>query len=293
MLKLHNIPVDINAELIFDWLPEGSFRMSLRGQHKRNAYNDLVEIEKLSDDTFVFHLGRNGMYNTLPESMFHPLDRFSNLPPYEEKERFAREMAKQEQEKENAVRFFEPMDLQLMLYRVLVREKLRHVTETDSVLIDIIADRLTDSQKQNRFIKRTLPFLSACRDIRGNKTLLTQMIRKVMLDEGMRVTPKNDSLLWSDETPRYADSLGDDLGDTFLGNVYDEEAVVFEIRYWPETVDAQFPSLVQELDEYRRFVCDFFLSVEAVLSFRVYSDRDEIILGEEDVFNYLNYNTNI
>lgn len=293
MLKLHNIPVDINAELIFDWLPEGSFRMSLRGQHKRNAYNDLVEIEKLSDDTFVFHLGRNGMYNTLPESMFHPLDRFSNLPPYEEKERFAREMAKQEQEKENAVRFFEPMDLQLMLYRVLVREKLRHVIETDSVLIDIIADRLTDSQKKNRFIKRTLSFLSACRDIRGNKTLLTQMIRKVMLDEGMRVTPKNDFLLWSDETPRYADSLGDDLGDTFLGNVYDEETIVFEIRYWPETVDAQFPSLVQELDEYRRFVCDFFLSVEAVLSFRVYSDRDEIILGEEDVFNYLNYNTNI
>jgi len=293
MLKLHNIPVDINAELILDWLPEGSFRMSLCGQHKRNAYNDLVEIEKLSDDTFIFHLGRNGLYNTLPESMFHPLDRFSNLPPFEEKEKFAQEMGKQEQEKENAARFFEPMDLLLMLYRVQAREKLHHVTETNSVLTDIIADRLTDTQKQNRFIKRTLPFLSACRDIRGNRTLLTQMIRKVMLDEGMRVTPKNGALLWRDETPRYADGLGNDLGDTFLGNAYDEETEVFEIRYWPETVDARFASLVEELDEYRRFICDFFMSVETVLSFQLYCDRDEIILGKEDNFNYLNYNTNI
>lgn len=293
MLKLHNIPVDINAELILDWLPEGSFRMSLCGQHKRNAYNDLVEIEKLSDETFIFHLGRNGLYNTLPESMFHPLDRFSNLPPFEEKEKFAQEMGKQEQEKENAARFFEPMDLLLMLYRVQAREKLHHVTETNSVLTDIIADRLTDTQKQNRFIKRTLPFLSACRDIRGNRTLLTQMIRKVMLDEGMRVTPKNGALLWRDETPRYADGLGNDLGDTFLGNAYDEETEVFEIRYWPETVDARFASLVEELDEYRRFICDFFMSVETVLSFQLYCDRDEIILGKEDNFNYLNYNTNI
>lgn len=293
MIKLQNIPVDINAELILDWLPEGSFRMSLHGQHKRNAYNDLLEIEKQSDDTFIFHLGRKGLYNALPESMFHPLDRFSNLPQYEEKERFAQEMEMQEQERVNAGRFFEPMDLQLMLYRVLTRDKLRHVTEKNSVLTDIIADRLTDSQRQNRFIRRTLPFISACRNIRGNLTLLTQMIRKVMLDEGLRVTPENETLVWRDDNPRYADSLGDEVCDTFVGNVYDEETIVFEICYWPETVDAQFPSLVEELDEYRKFISDFFISVETVLSFRLYCDRDELILGKEDIFNYLNYNTNI
>ncbi len=293
MIRIQNIPCDINAELIFNWLPEGSFRIALCGQHKRNAYNDLIDVESVSDNTFIFHIGRNGLYYALPEYMFHPHDRFCNLPPLEEQERFSEELEKQEHEKENAIRFFEPLDIQLMLYKVMAREKLRHVTETNNVLTDIIGDRLSDTQKSNRFIKKTLPFLTACRNIRGNKTLLTQMIRKVLFDEGMRVIPKNKYLVWRDENSRYVDSLGEDLGDTYLGNVYDEEAIVLEIRYWPETVDASFSALLDELDEYRRFICDFFISVEAVLAFCIGNDDNEIILGEEDIFNYLNYNTNL
>lgn len=293
MTNLHNIPLDINAELIFNWLSQGKFRMSLRGQHKRNAYNDLVEIEQRADETFIFYLGRNGLYNTLPEYMFHPLDRFSNLPPYEEKEHFAQEVRKQEQEQENAMRFFEPLDLQLMLYRVLIREHISGVTETNKVLTDIIADNLSESQKSNRFIKRTLPFLVACRNIRGDKTLLTQIIRKVMLDEGLDVVRKCSSLVWKDEAPRYIDGLGESIDCTYVGSIYDEDAIILEIFYWPEKVDATFHSMLDEIEEYRNFISDFFISVETVMIFRVYSDDDEIILGEDDKYNYLNYNTNI
>lgn len=292
-MNICNIPEDINAEVVLGWLPEGSFRMEIKGQHKRNAYNDLVEVECNSDNTFTFRISRNGLYNALPEYLFHPLNRFSNLPPLEEKERFAEEMEKQEQERINAINFFAPSDLQLMLYRVMGRQKLRHVTETNSVLTEIIGDQLTQQQKNNRFINRTIPFISHCRYIRGNKTLLSQMLRKVMMDEGIKVSLSSDIMMWRDEHPRYADSLGDELGDSFVGNVYDEGVTMLEIDYWPEMLDEKFPLLLDELEEYRNFVSDFFLSIEELLKFRLGKDDDVIILGEDEMLNYLNYNTNL
>lgn len=292
-MRLSNLPDDINAELLLAWLPEGSFRVEIKGQHKRNAYNDFIEVESGVDNTFVFHIGRNGLYNALPEYLFHPLNRFGNLPQYEEKEKFAEEMERQEQEKTNAVSFFEPIDLLLLSYRVMTREKLRHVTETNSVLTEIIGDRLSDRQKDNRFVKRTIPFITYCRHIRGNRTLLTQMLRKVLMDEGMKVSLDNDMMTWIDETPRYTDGLDDELGNTFVGNVHDEETMVLRIDYWPETLDENFPLLLEELDEYRHFVCDFFVSVEAVLEFRLGKDGDEIILGDDGKLTFLNYNTNL
>lgn len=292
-MNLCKIPYDINIELVLSWLPEGSYRMEIKGQHKRNAYNDLMEVECTSDNTFLFHICRNGLYNALPEYLFHPLNRFSNLPPYEEKERFAEELEKQEHERVNATKFFEPLDLQLMLYRVMAREKLRNITETNSLLTEIIGDRLSEQQKKNRFIVRTVPFISHCRYIRGNKTLLTQMLRKVMMDEGMRVSLSNDIMMWKDESPRYADCLGYGLGGSYLGNVYDEKASMLEIEYWPEILDENFPHLLDELEEYRSFISDFFVAIEELLMFRLSKDGDIIILGDRGSLNYLNYNTNL
>lgn len=292
-MRLSNLPSDINAELLFAWLPEGSFHIEIKGQHKRNAYNDFIEIETTSDDTFIFHIGRNGLYNALPEYLFHPLNRFSNLPAYEEKERFAEEMEKQEQEKDNAVKFFEPLDLLLLQYRVMAREKLRTVTETNSVLTEIISDRLSQSQRVNKFIKKTIPFLSDCRNIRGNKTLLSQMLRKVMMDEGLKVSLNSGMMVWKDKSPRYEDCLDGELGDSFLGNIYDENDITLEIDYWPEIIDENFPLFLDELEEYREFVSDFFISMEEILRFRLSKDSDVIILGDNVNPTYLNYNTNL
>lgn len=294
MVKINNIPQDINAELIFDWLHDNSFKIALNGQHKRNAYNDLVEIEHRPDDTLVFHLGRNGLYHSLPEYLFHPLDRFNNLSEGDNKEIFSEEIRKQEIEKENAVKFFEPIDLLLMIYKVRARRSLRNVTEENSLMIDILSDHLTDSQKRNRFIIKTLPFLSFCRNIRGNKTLLSLMLRKVFIEEGLKIDVVKDTLRWEDENPHYSDSLGEELGISFVGNVFDEDVYLFHIDYIPETIDAKFPSFLNEIEEYRLFISEFFISVEQILLFSIKGmDTDTIILGEEESYNYLNYNTTL
>ena len=95
------LPPDINVELLLSYYSEGDCRVALKGLHKRNTYGDIIDVEDKSGFMDVT-VGRLSLYNSLPEFMFHPTDRFDNLPKYEEKERFQKEIDKQDEEIENA-----------------------------------------------------------------------------------------------------------------------------------------------------------------------------------------------
>lgn len=289
----HNIPQDINVELLLSYLKQGSFKVSFKGTHKRNAYNDIIDIEEKTDGTLLVNLGRNSIYNALPEYLFHSIDRFSNLSRLDAKERFDQELEKQEEEKENAYRFFAPLDTQLLLFRVIAREKLSTITETDSILYQILGDTLTEEQLKNRFIKQAIPFLPSCKNIRGNKTLLTLLLRKIFMDEGIKIQVHEIRQEFRDDSPQYIDRLGDSIDETFVGNVYDESVTAFDVYYWPETVDSGFLELVDEIEVFRLFVQDYFMSVEEILRFDIRHDDPALRLSDDKIFNYLNYNTNI
>lgn len=290
---IHQIPENINIEQIISYLPEGSFRITFKGLHKRNTYNDIVDVERTIDDTMMISIARNSVYNSLPEYVFHPIDRFSNLPRLEEKERFAEELKKEALEEENAFRFFAPIDLQFLKYRANVSDELRAVSESNNVLANIICDKLTQSQLNNSFIKKTVRFLPSCKIIRGNKTLLTLLLRKIFMDEEIMIHPRIFRKEFKDESPRYTESLGGQLDATFVGNTYDEMVTTYDIVFWPEKVDANFLNLVEEIDLFRRFVQDYFLSIEEMLCFSISNDAATLRLSGDEEFNYLNYNTNL
>ena len=286
-------PSDINIELLLSYLPKGSYKVAMKGLHKRNAYHDIMDVDTKPDGTMIVEVGRNSIYNALPEYLFHPIDRFSHLPRLEEKERFAEELEKQEKEIENAYRFFAPMDIQMLLYRMQTRERMRPYTETNSILHNILGDRLTEEQLQNRFILQAIPFLPSCKYIRGNKTLLTMFLRKVFMDEGLLIKVHDKSTECRDEQPRYEDSVGATLAETYVGNVFDELITTFDILYWPEEVDEHFLELVDEIEVFRSFIQDYFMAVEEVLHFNISHDDAALRLSDDEIFNYLDYNTNI
>lgn len=292
-MLLRNIPADINVELLLSYFSPGSFKVLMKGLHKRNAYHDIMNIEEKPDGTMDVEIGRNSIYNALPEFLFHPIDRFRDFPRLEEKERFAEELEKQEKEKENAYRFFAPIDVQLLLYRMQIRETMRPFTETNSILYDMLGDRLTAEQRANRFIKKTIPFLTSCKIIRGNKTLLTWLLRKVFMDEGLAIDEHERECEYSDANPRYMDGLDGALNESYVGNVYDEVTSIFDIHYWPEEVDDSFLQLVDEIETFRLFVQDYFMSIEERLHFNLTHDDPASRLSDNEVYNYLNYNTNI
>lgn len=288
-----NIPQDINAEVFLGFFPQDTFCVKFCGLHKRNVYNDILEIEK-KQDKFLLHLGRNSLYNSLPEYLFHSIDMFDNIPEREKKQKFSEEYAKQEREKEQAYKFFSPIDILLFQLRLEVRERMNKYVESNIVIQDILLDKLTTEQRENRFIKRTIPYISSCKTIRGNRTLITLLLRKVLADEGIKINVKSKRTEFTDEKPRYGNSEGCEIGDVYIGNTYSESVLTYSISYWSdEDCNDEFLLFVNDLEIFRQFVQDYFISVDSVLVFDVSKDLSPLRISDTTQYNYLNYNTNI
>lgn len=289
-----HLPADINAESLLLYLQSGAPKVALRGKHKRDAYNDIVSVEEDSAGTLTIGLARDSLYNVLPEYMFHPIDRFSNIPDSEKEERFAEEIRAQEAEKENARRFFEPLDIMLLKLKCDVCAAIEPFAEANIVLEHVLADTLTEAQRENRFVRQSLRFLPFCKLIRGDKTLLTLMLRKVLCEEGVRVEAHKQQTTFTDVAPRYDFAMGSTLGEAYAGNVFDETVWHYDVHFWSaENCDEHFLDFVADIDVFRTFVADYFLFVEDVLSFCLVRDESPLRLGDTFLYNYLDYNTNI
>ena len=288
------LPEDINVELLLTYFPEGECKVALKGLHKRNTYNDVIDTEMLADGTMHITVGRNSIYNSLPEYMFHPIDRFDNLPKYEEKERFQEEVEKQEEEIKKAYAFFAPIDVLLLKLCKDVRQSIEPLGSENVVMQRIIGDSLTEEQRENRFVRQLIPFLPNCKMIRGNRTLLSLMLRKIFMEEGMTLKWKSENQLFTDEEPHYEESLGMTLGEGYVGNRYYEQVSRFDIHYWSDDeCGKDFLKLIDEVEVLRVFVKDYFLAVEDDISFDISHDEPPLRLSDEVFYNYLNYNTNI
>lgn len=289
------LPDDINIEDILSYLPKESYRVSVNGLHKRNSYKDIINYEETPDGKTEFHVGRNGLYNSLPEYMFHPINRFDNIPERERKERFAEEYAKQELEKENAHKFFSPIDVLLLDLKTKVKEKINQLSSDNIFIQNIIGDTLTEKEKSNRFIQRTIPFLPNCKRIRGNKTLITFMLRKVLFEEGLSLNKENIVSEIHDKEPQYNSKIEDfQLNSMYLGNEFSENIMTFTINYWSdEECSEHFNLFLEELETYRLFIKDYFFSIEEELCFHINSDYPTLRLADDIIYNYLNYNTNL
>ena len=289
------LPDDINIEDILSYLPKESYRVSVNGLHKRNSYKDIINYEETPDGKTEFHVGRNGLYNSLPEYMFHPINRFDNIPERERKERFAEEYAKQELEKENAHKFFSPIDVLLLDLKTKVKEKINQLSSDNIFIQNIIGDTLTEKEKSNRFIQRTIPFLPNCKRIRGNKTLITFMLRKVLFEEGLSLNKENIVSEIHDKESQYNSKIEDfQLNSMYLGNEFSENIMTFTINYWSdEECSEHFNLFLEELETYRLFIKDYFFSIEDELCFHINSDYPTLRLADGIIYNYLNYNTNL
>lgn len=289
-----NIPDDINIELLLSLFPEGQCKVSFTGTHKRNSYNDFMGMEELPNGSFLLNVGRASLYNALPEMLFHPIDRFDNLSSSDDKEEFEAEYDAQELEKEHAHKFFAPFDLMLLQLRLMVREKLDVYAKSDKIMIDILGDRITEAQKQNRFIRKTLQFLPFCNSIRGNKTYLTLMLRKILMEEGLTIDIVNQKHWFTDDQSRYNIQLDSDADSLYLGETYDEQAVTYNIHYWSENdCNENFLQFLEEMEIFRKFIQDYYLAVDEILKFDISCDQEPLHLSDETTYNYMNYNMNI
>lgn len=289
-----NLPSDIRAEIVANYLSGARESISFLGNHKRNAYEDILSVSH-EKDVVRMELSRSGLYDILPEALFHPIDRFDNIPANVYKERFAEEVEQQHLEESNARSFFAIYDRFIFnLNAALSRVKDEY--SDNGVLADIICDTMPERYRKNCFVNRCIEFTPRCRDIRGNSDSVTLMLRKVMADEGLRLTRIIDTPTFSDRDPRYYCSLSDasDIEDLYLGNQFEERVLRYEIHYWNEDYcDGSFLDFVDEIREFRDFVNDYFMGIETSVDFRLSAESLPVRLSDELCYNYLGYNTNI
>lgn len=288
------LPKDLNIEVLLSYLPEDSCKVSVRGLHKRNSYMDIIDVEEKPDGNVLLDIGRSSIYDSLPEFMFHPIDRFTNDSQREKKELFDEEYDKQEKEKKDAHNFFAPIDILLLQTRLKVRERIQKYTSQNKILLEIIGDAITEAQRNNRFIKQIIPYLPLCKNIRGNSTLITFLLRKIFMEEGIVIEKQLENKNLADKNPRYDDCLDTSLTSLYVGNEFNENIVTYHVYYWPDKeCDDCFLSFIDEVEIFREFVQDYFMSIEELLVFNILNDDPPLRLSDTTVYNYLNYNTNI
>lgn len=292
ILKL--LPGDLCIEDLLMYLPEDSYKIYLRGTHKRNAYCDIKNVEADREGKLIIKVGRNSLYNALPEYLFHPINRYDNIPEAERKERYQEEHEKLEKEKENAYAFFAAYDNFLLSIKTEVKQKLYRYVSENTVLQNIIGDNISQKQLANPFIKRCLPFLPKCKSIRGNRTLLKLMIQKVLREENVLVEIHSCNHSFNDSDIRYRDAIDSTLDDIYLGDGYEDVIPTYDLHFWvDESCDANFAQFIDNIEEFRQFIQDYFISMEEIIRFNIVKDESPLIISDETTYNYLNYNTNI
>lgn len=293
---MHNIPLDIKAETILAYLPKDKTAIELKGSHNRNAYEDIVAINEDESGIINVAIARNGIYDILPESLFHPIDRFDNIPANEYKERFKEECEQQQIEEDNARKFFKSFDNILMELSTIVYE-LKNDISYSNILKDILCDRLSERYKNNSFIKKATEYLPICHRIRGNKSLLLLMLRRILFDEHIRISECLRQNIIRDSEPRYNYRLVDSISsdeDYFLGNEFDEDITTYSILYWNEDEYGQdFLAFVKEMSVFEDFLNEYFMGIETYMKFNITKTSLPVRLSDEVFYTYLNYNTNI
>ncbi|MDE6027839.1 MAG: hypothetical protein K2G23_07200 [Muribaculaceae bacterium] len=288
-------PSDIRAESVNNYFVNARKDLSFLGNHKRNAYEDILSISQ-ENDALKIELARQGLYDILPEALFHPIDRFDSIGANEYKERFAEEVEQQRIEEENARNFFSVYDRFIFdLSCVLTRLKEEDYSD-NGVLADIICDKLPKEYRSNRFVARTIEFTPRCQGMRGNTALSTLMLRKVLADEGLKLSMNTKQESFVDAAPLYNCRLQqeDDASELYLGNCYEENILCYDIQYWNDDFcDEKFLRFIEEIKVYEEFVNDFFMGVETSLHFNISTHALPVRLSDEACHNYLNYNTNL
>lgn len=291
-----NLPLDISAETLLNYLPHDKCIVELKGTHKRNAYEEILSITQEGENLLI-ELSREGLYDILPESLFHPVDRFENISANEYKEKFAEEYEAQQAEEANARKFFAPFDRFILGMNCEVN-RIKNDSYNDNLfLCGIICDSLPSEYRDNRFVKSMIPYMPLCSRMRGDRDLMTLALRKILLDEGISMTERHQPKTFTDQHPRYNSSLGisvNQLADLYLGCEYIESVTEYEITYWnDEECSDSFLSFISEMEVFEKFINDYFVSVEAMIRFRISTIALPTRLTDDLYYNYLGYNTNI
>ncbi len=192
---INDLREDIKAEAIIADIIDNGVKdyevvVQMNGGFKRRFKRDLSysEVKQLNngEDVLSVFLNRDGIYDTLPEGLFHE-------PPAETSNRgseMAHQSKKQKNEEKQARRFFMPFENELFLQRVAIeleeRSILKHYSES---LFDEIYPQFWNLDKSlpEKFVSRMILILHFAHKIVGFPDRIARIL-EIILEEQVTVT---------------------------------------------------------------------------------------------------------
>ena len=186
---INKLGIDIRAEVVIAELLENGFSADeiqayFEGAFRRPSRKDIVSAQEdrgeNSKSTLEIHLSRNGLYDSLPEAIFHqPTDESSTQSG------FSTTYKKRKQEETNARKFFQPFENEFLHHRVEIERKERDSLNKISTLFDdfLIAFWKIDRDLSPQLLMKLLRLLPFAHRIAGNLNLVTKNLSTILNEQ--------------------------------------------------------------------------------------------------------------
>ncbi|MBD2701057.1 hypothetical protein IC229_10460 [Spirosoma sp. BT702] len=299
--RLKHLPFDLRAEVMLaDMLDDGiSFDeliLNPIGPHKRAFGRDIdstewIESQRKAQRWLQINLNRSGLYDLLPEGVFHQPTTGKTLT---DKEEVLREMDIQRQREEASRRFFLPIEQEFLRQRVRIEQEERQFLNTADNIPDELMERfwtlpsfLTPIQK-----KRLLLLIPLMHQLAGDLNAMTACFEELIEERvSLAFDVAGGTLIQADVAPLGQWELGEtSLFDGWLPN--DEPTLCLTIRIdQNERIANYLPG--QPGRQFIEWLSGYLVPLD--VNFRLELDtsaiEDAFLLEDNDQFGRLDFNT--
>ncbi len=292
---INQLPVDLKAEVLVAALLDGGnelkdFLISYEGQLQRSwskdiAFTDVAKLET-GDQRVMLHLNRDGIYDMLPEAIFHS-DQDKDFVSGKE---MAKDSMKLRMEEKETRSFFQPFENEIFFQRVRLSERENQLGRElfPRMIMGLVPDFWNISEDlPEDYVHRMVRLLPLAHRIAGS-TELTSGSLEFILKEKVNITSVDISAgVDEEDTLRFCGILGSTyLGfDSICGNRVSGDLRKFIIRIGPVQY-SQTDELIKNgwMEKFLKCFYDFFIpvGVDTETRYLLNSEDGSFILGDTD-----------
>ncbi len=269
-----------------------------KGTFSRNYQHDLAKVEVLEDrntqqTSVYFNINREGMYDMLPEGLFHRNLRKSKFIDTEES---VKELKMHEEEEKNARKFFLPLEQMFYHQRIAIEiEEQKSLIGLSEAIVDELISSFWKipvrlSYYQSLCLAYMLPLMHK---IAGNFEL-TEKCLEILLQAPVKLETARPSweIVVLEDNKLSTFALGDNL---LLGSLLISELNTLQITIGPlenEKVPEFLPNGKQQ--EYLELLASYFIPAELEYSFKILPKENlPLKLDMAPEYGLLGYSSNI
>jgi hypothetical protein len=298
-------PPEIKAEVLINLLIRyghniHNFRFIFEGSFRRNYLEDVSKVEKTNlsanRPVYLIYLNRDGIYDKLPEGLFHRLDRYVKFEQSIDQKTFKEEYEQQKNEIVYTRKFFQAYENEFFTKNILresgVFETIAHPFK---VFYNFFFNTKNKFELNSDFTENVISFLPILMEIRGNIPKLCFFLKSIL--QTNLVIRQIESFDKEQNTNALALNTLSEMRlckNFYVGSYFIDHSITWEIEV--ETRNEELPDFIENINyhQFFKFITTYLIpaGVKARLSYK-YESLVNLVLGKSNQYNYpiyLGYN---